>query len=180
MGASGGGPHALACAALLPDRVIGAVSIAGLAPFDAVGIDWFGGMADDSALRAAMRGRDPRAAYEETAEFDPASFTERDYAALDGPWSALGEDVGLASAAGPDGIIDDDIAFVRPWGFDVADIAAPVLIVQGGQDRVVPPAHGEWLVNHLPNAELWFRPRDGHISILGACPLAMDWLLAHV
>jgi pimeloyl-ACP methyl ester carboxylesterase len=179
MGASGGGPHALACAALLPDRVTGAASFAGLAPYEAAGIDWFGGMADDGALRAAARGREVRERYEETAEFNPASFVERDYAALDGAWASLGADVGLASAAGADGIIDDDVAFVTPWGFDVETISAPVLIVHGGQDRVVPPAHADWLLHHLPDAELWFRPGDGHISILEACPLAMDWLRSH-
>ncbi|MGH2617872.1 MAG: alpha/beta fold hydrolase [Thermomicrobiales bacterium] len=179
MGASGGGPHALACAALLPDRVTGAVSIAGLAPFDAVGIDWFAGMADAGALRASVLGREARERFEETAAFDPESFTERDYAALDGGWSSLGADVGVAAAGGADGIIADDLAFVAPWGFDVADIAATVLLVHGGQDRVIPPAHGDWLLHHLSDAELWLRPRDGHISILDACPLAMDWLRAH-
>jgi pimeloyl-ACP methyl ester carboxylesterase len=179
MGASGGGPHALACAALLPERVSGAASIAGLAPFEADGLDWFAGMADESALRAAARGREARVRYEETAEFDPESFTERDYAALAGAWSALGADVGVAAAAGPEGLIDDDLAFVAPWGFDVTDITVPVLLVHGGQDRVVPPAHGDWLLRHCRDAELWFRPHDGHISILDACPLAMDWLRAH-
>jgi pimeloyl-ACP methyl ester carboxylesterase len=179
IGASGGGPHALACAALLPERVTGVACLAGPAPFDADGIDWFAGMADDSALRAALLGREARARYEETAEFDPASFTERDHAMFDGVWSALGDDVGLASAAGADGLIDDDVAFVTPWGFAVAHIAAPVLIVHGGQDRVIPPAHGHWLLRHCQNAELWLRPNDGHISILDACPLVMDWLRAH-
>jgi pimeloyl-ACP methyl ester carboxylesterase len=148
MGASGGGPHALACAALLPDRVTGAASIAGLAPYGAAGIDWFGGMADDAALRAAARGREARERYEETA-------------------------------AGPDGIIDDDVAYATPWGFDVETILAPVLLVHGGQDRVVPPAHSDWLLRHCRDAELWVRPHDGHISVLNACPVAMDWLLAH-
>ena len=57
-------------------------------------------------------------------------------------------------------------------------IEAPVLLVQGGEDRIVPPAHADWLVRHCPRSELWLRPRDGHVSILDACPLAMDWLVA--
>lgn len=180
MGASGGGPHALACAALLPDRVTGVACLAGLAPFDADGIDWFGGMASDGAsLRAAAAGRHARELREETEEFDSESFTERDYAALAGSWASLGADVGLAAAAGADGLIDDDLAFVAPWGFAVTEITAPVLLVHGGQDRVVPPAHGEWLLHHCPRSELWFRADDGHISILDACPPAMDWLRAH-
>ena len=156
----------------------GAAILGGVAPFAADGLDWFAGMADDSALRAAMLGRASRERYEETAQFDPASFTDRDFAALDGAWSSLSKDV-AAAAADPGGAIDDDITFVSPWGFDATDIAAHVLIVHGGQDRVIPPAHGDWLLRRLPNAELWLRPRDGHISVLDACPLAMDWLREH-
>jgi pimeloyl-ACP methyl ester carboxylesterase len=178
MGASGGGPHALAAAALLPDRVSAAACLASPAPYDAVGLDFFAGMASDGALRAALAGRPARAHHQATAEFDPESFVERDYAALEGAWASLGADVGEASAAGPDGLIDDDMAFVRPWGFDVATITVPVLFVQGGRDRVVPPAHGAWLARTCPGAELWERPDDGHISVLTECPAALDWLLA--
>jgi pimeloyl-ACP methyl ester carboxylesterase len=177
MGASGGGPHALACAALLPERVIAVATLATLAPRDADGLDWYAGMAGDGAsLRAAEKGREARALFEETNEFDPTSFIDRDYAALDGAWSSLGDDVGLAAAAGPDGIIDDDVAYVTPWGFDLVSITAPVLFVHGGRDRVVPPNHSEWLVWHCRDAELWLRPRESHISILDAAPLAMEWL----
>jgi len=179
MGASGGGPHALACAALLPDRVIAAACLAAIAPFDADGLDFFAGMASDGALRAARAGRPAREHYQATAEFDPASFVERDYDALKGDWASLGADVGEASAAGPDGLIDDDMAFVVPWGFDVAAISVPVLIAQGGRDRVVPPTHGAWLARTIPNAELWDCADDGHISILTECAPALDWLLAH-
>lgn len=180
MGASGGGPHALACAALLPARVTGVACLASPAPFDADGIDWFGGMASDGAsLRAAVAGRQAREHHEAAVEFDPESFTARDYAALAGAWSSLSADVGLAAAAGADGLIDDDLAFVAPWGFKVSDITVPVLLAQGGQDRVIPPAHADWLLHQCQRAELWFRPNDGHISILDACPLAMDWLRAH-
>jgi pimeloyl-ACP methyl ester carboxylesterase len=91
----------------------------------------------------------------------------------------LGDDATSASAAGSDGLCDDDLAFVAPWGFDVSDIRAPVLLVQGGDDRVIPPAHAESLLRECTDGELWVRPNDGHISILNACPLAMDWLLAH-
>jgi pimeloyl-ACP methyl ester carboxylesterase len=62
----------------------------------------------------------------------------------------------------------------------VERIAAPVLLVQGGQDRIVPSAHADWLMHHCRRPELWFRPHDGHVSILGACPLALDWLKAHL
>ncbi|MCU1446296.1 MAG: alpha/beta hydrolase [Cryobacterium sp.] len=179
MGASGGGPHALACAALLPGRVSAVACLAALAPFDAGGLDFFAGMSDGAALQAALAGRPAREHYETTAEFDPESFVERDYAALEGDWAALGADVGAAAAYGPDGLIDDDMAFVTPWGFDVADITVPVLIVQGGRDRVVPPGHGAWLARTCADAELWERPDDGHISVLNECPAALDWLRSH-
>jgi pimeloyl-ACP methyl ester carboxylesterase len=68
------------------------------------------------------------------------------------------------------------VAFVAPWGFDVTQLDGPVLVVQGGQDRVVPPAHADWLVRNCRSAELWLRPHDGHVSVLDASPVAMDWL----
>jgi pimeloyl-ACP methyl ester carboxylesterase len=175
MGASGGGPHALACAALLPERVTGAVSVAGLAPFTEE-FDWFAGMVLDGALRAAREGREARVRYAESAEFDKDSFTAADWAALSGAWASLAEDAGRAGAAWPDGEVDDDVAFAAPWGFDLTQIDPRVLVVQGGEDRVVPPAHADWLTRHCLRPELWLRPRDGHVSVLDACPLAMDWL----
>jgi pimeloyl-ACP methyl ester carboxylesterase len=178
MGASGGGPHALACAALLAGRVTGAACVASLAPFTE-DFDWFAGMVSDGGLRAAVAGREARARFAASDEFDENSFTPADWAALSGAWASLGDDAMRADAAGPDGLIDDDVAFVAPWGFDVTRIDTPVLVVQGGEDRVVPPAHAHWLTRHCPRPELWLRPRDGHVSVLGACPLALDWLKAH-
>jgi pimeloyl-ACP methyl ester carboxylesterase len=179
MGYSGGGPHALACGALLAGRVTGVVCLASLAPFTG-DFDWSAGMVSEGALRAAVAGRGARARYAASAEFDEDSFTPADRAALSGAWASLGEDAGRAGAAGPDGEIDDDVAFAGPWGFDVAMIEAPVLLVQGGQDRIVPSAHADWLLRHCRRPELWLRPHDGHVSILDACPLAMDWLKAQV
>ena len=109
--------------------------------------------------------------------FDPDSFIAADWAALEADWKSLGEDAMRAGRAGPDGLIDDDVAFARDWGFELEAVTTPVLVVQGGLDRVIPPAHGDALLRALPNAELWLRPRDGHVSVLHACPVAMDWLL---
>ncbi|WP_265523482.1 alpha/beta fold hydrolase [Oerskovia flava] len=177
MGSSGGGPHALACAALLPGRVTAAVCFASVAP-RVDDLDWFAGMASDGALRSALEGRAARARFAETEEFDPLSFTDTDWAALDGTWSALGADAGRAGEDGPDGLIDDDVALAAPWGFDVGLIDVPVLLVQGGQDRVVPPSHAHWLAEHCPTAELWTRPHDGHVSVLDTAAVALDWLTA--
>ena len=176
MGASGGGPHALACAALLSDRLIGGVCLASAAPFTH-DFDWYAGMASPGGLRAAEAGRDARERYAATEEFDASQFTPADWAALSGTWTSLERDAGQAGAAGPDGLIDDDVAFVKRWGFDVSAITVPVLLVQGGEDRVIPPSHADWLLRMIPTSELWLRPRDGHVSVLDACPVAMDWLL---
>ncbi len=176
MGTSGGGPHALACAALLPERVIGAVTLASPAPYTDA-FDWYAGMVSPGGLHAAASGRDARARYAATEEFDENSFTPADWAALNGRWASLGRDAGQAGAAGPDGLIDDDVALAAPWGFDVAEISVPVLLVQGGEDRVVPPSHADTLTRAVPTSELWLRPHDGHVSVLDACPVAMDWLL---
>jgi pimeloyl-ACP methyl ester carboxylesterase len=181
MGHSGGGPHALACAALLPERVLGVVSGAGLAPYGADGLDYFGGMTPSGAasLHAAVAGREAKDAYEASApEFDPETFTPADYAALAGSWGWLNSVVGPATAQGPGGLIADDLAYVAPWGFDPAQIEAPVLLLHGGQDRVVPPSHGEWLLAHVPTSELWRCPEDGHISVLGSAEAALEWLRA--
>jgi pimeloyl-ACP methyl ester carboxylesterase len=176
MGSSSGGSHALACAALLPGRVTGVACFAAIAPY--TGDDsWFAGMADDGALRAATAGREARLRYGEQSEFDPATFTTADFDALSGTWEAMGVDAGTAGRAGPDGQVDDDIALVTPWAADLALIEAPVLLVQGEQDRVAPRTHAEQLARTLPQSEMWFRADDGHISVLDACPEAMDWLL---
>lgn len=176
MGASGGGPHALACAALMPDRVWGAATFASLAPLSN-DFDWFAGMAGGGpSLRASLDGRAAREEFERTAEFDEASFNDLDYIALRTRWASLNADVAVASAAGAAGLVDDDLALVQPWGAELSRIQSPVLLAHGGDDRVVPVSHAHRLLGLLPNAELWLRPRDGHISILDAGDLAIDWL----
>ncbi len=177
IGHSGGGPHALACAALA-DRVVAAVSISGLAPYDAAGLDWFAGTAPAgvASLRAAAAGREAKARHEASATDDDPGFTPADVAALSGDWAWLLEVVRPAIAAGPGGLIDDDLAFVAPWGFDPATISLPVLLVHGGQDAVVPSAHGDWLATRIPNAELRVDPDDGHVSVLHQAPASLEWL----
>jgi pimeloyl-ACP methyl ester carboxylesterase len=181
MGHSGGGPHALACAALLPHRVLAAVSAAGLAPFDAADLDWFAGMHPSGAasLRAAHAGLAAKTAYEAaSAAFDPTLFTAADQAALSGPWAWLETVVAPALAQGPGGLIDDDIAYVSPWGVDCSRIAPPVLLLHGDDDRIVPAAHSAWLARHCPAATLWQRPGEGHLSVLNMAGRALDWLRA--
>jgi pimeloyl-ACP methyl ester carboxylesterase len=180
MGHSGGGPHALACAALLPERVAGVVSAAGLAPFGAEGLDWFAGMGSASAasLRAAAEGRPAKVRFEASGGGEP-EFAPADRAALAGEWSWILTVVRPAVAAGPGGLIDDDLAYVAPWGFEPARIVAPALFLHGGRDRIVPSSHGEWLAQRVPSAELRLAPEDGHISVLNSAPTALEWLRAH-
>lgn len=179
MGHSGGGPHALACGALLPDRVLAVVSVAGLALFDVDGLDWFSGMTPSgvASLRAAAPGRAAKERYEASdPEFDPEMFTPSDHAALSGSWSWLNSVVEPAMEAGPGGLIDDDLAYVALWGFDPTQITVPTLLLHGGQDRIVPSCHGEWLANHIDTAELRLYPEDGHISVLNFGESALGWL----
>jgi len=178
MGHSGGGAHALACAALLPDRVQAVICAAGLAPYAAEGLDWFAGMYPGGAaeLAAAAAGREALAELLNATEYDPEMFTPTDLTSLGGPWAWLFRIAGEATQAGLEGMIEDDLAGVAPWGFEPSQIRAPVLYLHGGRDRIVPAAHAQWLTGHTPGAELWLRPDDGHISVLDAGPAAMEWL----
>ena len=181
MGHSGGGSHALACGALLGERVLGVVSVAGLAPFGAEGLDWFAGMAPSgvASLRAAARGRAAKERYEASAGEQDPGFIPADLAALSGAWSWLGDVVGPAVEGGPGGLIEDDLAYVAPWGADPARVTAPTLLLHGGRDRVVPASHGGWLARRCPSAELRLFPHDGHISVLDGSAAALGWLREH-
>jgi pimeloyl-ACP methyl ester carboxylesterase len=181
-GHSGGGPHALACGALLPDRVAGVISASAPAPPAAEGLDWFAGWTASGTgeQRAAAAGRDALRQYLETAEFDPESFIPADEDALGGRWSWLGGVAGAAMEQGPDGMIDDLLAGARPWGFDPADVRVPVLILHGAADRMVPASHGEWLAARCPSAVLRLEPQAGHITVLDEGPAALAWLREQV
>jgi pimeloyl-ACP methyl ester carboxylesterase len=179
MGHSGGGPHALACAALLPDRVLGVVSISGPAPFDAGDLDWFAGMGPTSAasLRAARDGRAVKERHEAAPTAAEPDFLPSDWDALAGVWAWFHTVVGPAMANGNGPLIDDDLATVGPWGFEPAAIRAPALFVHGSADRVIPSAHSAWLSSLVPSSELRLVRDAGHISVLDAAPSALEWLV---
>jgi pimeloyl-ACP methyl ester carboxylesterase len=179
IGHSAGAAHALACAALLPDRVVAAVATSGLAPFGAEGLDWLAGFADvgAGAFRAALRGRAARERYDDEVPDDAdIGFTAADWEALSGDWSWLLDVVRRGQESGPGAAVDDDLAAVAPWGFEPADIRVPVLIAHGGLDRMVPASHARWLAHRIPSAELWLRPDDGHITVLASAESALEWL----
>jgi pimeloyl-ACP methyl ester carboxylesterase len=181
LGASGGGPHALACAAVLGDRVPAVGCLASLAPFDAVGLDWYAGMAPSGVAEftAATRGatelishlsRDAAEELDELAAADLAVF-----AGPYGDWLVTSSTEGLSK--GYTGAVEDDLAFVEPWGFDPATVQAPVLLVQGGADRFVPPSHAEWLAATCRRSDLRLTKDDGHISVFSRMEEIIAWLL---
>jgi pimeloyl-ACP methyl ester carboxylesterase len=193
-GASGGGPHSLACAALLPDLVVAGATLASPAPYAAPGLDWLAGMGQDNIeeFGAALEGRDSVAKYIEgqvpallssdteemvvemrslLSPIDAAAFTDDfgDY---------LLENLRAGIEQRRDGWIDDDQAFIQDWGFDIAEIKIPVLIVHGGQDKFVPLSHSEWLAGHIGTAETSFFPDEGHLSLARYHVAEIDeWLL---
>ncbi|MFW7415146.1 alpha/beta fold hydrolase [Demequina sp. SO4-18] len=174
MGYSGGGPHALACAAADP-RVVGAIVVAGLAPRSADGLDWYADMIASGrhVLSAAEHGEEARRLAEHDG-YDP-EFNARDLEALDGPWSWLGDIAGAFTADDLDGAIDDDLSYVRDWDVDLDAIGAATLVIHGTEDRIAPVSHGTWVAERI-GAQLWKRGGDGHVSAVQALPEALRWL----
>jgi pimeloyl-ACP methyl ester carboxylesterase len=179
-GISGGGPHALACAALAPDLVAAAASIAGVMPYGADGVDYLEGMGEanvaefgavlegEETLRpllerdaVAMRDGGPEGVKETLATL----LSPVDETALAGMGDFLHETMELGLRPGVDGWLDDNLAFVADWGFDPASIEIPVLLLHGVEDRFVPATHFEWLAGRIPAAEARLEPAHGHLSL---------------
>jgi pimeloyl-ACP methyl ester carboxylesterase len=178
MGYSGGGSYALGCAAALGGRVRAVLSLAGIAPYGADGLDWFAGMIPSgvAALGTAAAGRAVRAALEASGFAYDTRFTAADLALFEGPWGWLGKVAGPALDAGPYGQIDDDVSYTIPWGCDPGAIDAPVLLLHGTEDRIIPAGHGAWLAAHCPTAELRLCPGDSHFTIVGHAASGLEWL----
>jgi pimeloyl-ACP methyl ester carboxylesterase len=181
-GISGGGPHALACAALLPERVVAAASLAGAAPYEAEGLDFVDGMGEGNVKEFGLllEGREKlepflraerdallAAGQEGMAEGMRTLLSPVDAAAFTGETAEfLFESLRVGSAERIDGWLDDDLAFVKPWGCSVEQISVPVLLWQGAEDRFMPLAHGEWLASRIPACQAHLSPEDGHITLL--------------
>ena len=180
-GISGGGPHVLACAALLPDLVTAAASLASLAPMDAEGLDWFEGMGQDNVDDTKLLQRDKKAARakleterEETlaataddlAELLKTLLTPVDAAALTGEIAEYLVYTGREGLApGSQGWWDDGMAHSSPWGFELSAIRVPVLLMHGRQDQFVPFGHGKWLAARIPGVEARLLDGDGHLTL---------------
>lgn len=180
-GWSGGGPHALACAARLADRVDAALIIAGVAPYPAEGLDWMGQMGEDNIVEfsKALEGEAALRPFLDAARKLLRHATAADLIA--GMSSLLpavdravltgevGEDMAAAFHEGlrngVDGWLDDDLAFTKPWGFSLAEVTAPTLLWQGAADLMVPPDHGRWLAKQIPGVVAHLEDGEGHLSI---------------
>lgn len=182
-GWSGGGPHALATAAVLPQRVRAVAVVAGVGPWDAPDLDAVDGMGAENVAEfaAAVAGeRQLRPLLDAAAAGLRAVGVEdlvgelstllppvdvRALRAGAGEWLAASFHAALAT--GIDGWLDDDLAFVRPWGFDLAALTGvPVALWQGDADLMVPIAHAEWLAVRVPHADVRLLPGEGHVSLM--------------
>ncbi len=180
-GVSGGGPHALACAAKLADRCLAAASVVGAPPFGAEGVDFLAEMGPENVAEfgAAIAGTEPLGRLLEkeagglrnvTAEQVVTAFgsllSDTDKTVLTGEYaSTIAALLRSAVRNGIAGWRDDDIALVSDWGFELAQLAAPVAIWHGQEDRMAPFAFGQWLAAHIPGARAHLLPGEGHLSI---------------
>ena len=182
IGMSGGGPHSLACAALLPGRCLAAASVAGIAPYKADGLDFLAGMGPENVTEFgfALQGADALTPYLEkeaeplravTGEQITAAFggliSGADAGVLTGEFAAeLAASCRAAVREGIAGWRDDDLAFAADWGFSLDALAGRAAIWQGDQDLMVPFTHGQWLAAHIPGARVHLEPGAGHLTMI--------------
>ena len=194
-GISGGGPYALACAALLPDLAVAVAAVASIAPYGIDGFDYYAGMGESNVESIKLYFSDPEASRRDlnegreqilaatpdqlAAELE-SLLSPVDAEALTGELANwLTETNKVALAAGDQGWWDDGAAHVTDWGFDFRDIRVPVKVWHGRQDRFVPVQHGQWLAASIPGAQADISDSDGHLTMIGRIGEIHDWLLQH-
>jgi pimeloyl-ACP methyl ester carboxylesterase len=193
-GISGGGPHALAAAALLPGRVVAAAALAAVAPYDAEGLDFTAGMGEQNVEEFANVVKNEAEHFAGLERERETLLATKPEELVDAWRTLLGPcDLEIASGElaafllaqmqtglepGYEGWADDDIVFVWPWGFELASIHVPVLHWHGAQDRFVPVAHAEWLAEHIPGVDSRITAEDGHLTLYERrIPEVHAWLL---
>jgi pimeloyl-ACP methyl ester carboxylesterase len=194
-GHSGGGPHALACAALLPERCVAAATLASPAPYAAEDLDWLAGMGEANVeefdlVLAGREALEPAVRQAQTEFFagGPDGLRQAMLTVL----SPLDQEVMTAefadwgfrvmsegAAKRVEGWRDDDLALVEPWGFELSDIRVPILLLHGTQDLMAPVAHGRWLAERIPGVEAEISASEGHLTLLAhRVPDVHEWLVA--
>jgi pimeloyl-ACP methyl ester carboxylesterase len=194
LGGSGGCPHSFACGAR-SERCLAAAAIAAPTPYPAEGLDWVAGMGEQNIeeFGLALEGAEKLEPYLEqaAAELRQASpeqikdvlasvLPPVDAAVLTGDRAEhVKRNSDRAVAPGIEGWRDDDIAFTRPWGFELSELEVPTLLWQGVEDKMVPAAHARWLTERIPGVEAHISEDDGHLSIaVGRIGEIYDWLAA--
>jgi len=193
LGRSGGGPHALACAALLPQRVTRAGVLVSIAPWAAKGLDWFAGMSESNIQEFTTAASAPETLAADLArtaakiKADPTSHVsalgpelpedDRRVVADAGIRALLAQNFAEALRDSAAGWVDDTLAFCAPWGFNLSDIQVPVLLWHGENDVFSPAAHARWLAGQIQDAELWVWPGIAHFGALEVVPDVLSWLI---
>ena len=194
VGRSGGGPHALACAALLPQRVVRTAVLVSFAPADADGLDWYAGMAEANTHEFGVADRDPPTLTEhlrvraDRAMKDPETFFEflrTQMSATDRPLAnavsfrrLFAETYVEALRNGPDGWVDDVVALRGNWGFRLEDVHGLVRLWHGANDRFAPVDHSRWMASRIPNAEVQIQEGEAHFGAIEILPEILGWLAA--
>lgn len=193
VGRSGGAPHALACAAMLPERITRVAALVACAPYTLMGPNWYDGMTGSNVREygTAEAGEEALAAYlgalAAAIRADPEShlpFDRNDLVRSDrlvmadyGIRGMLFDNFREALRRTPYGWIDDSLSLVRPWGFDPASISAPVRLWHGAEDVYAPVAHTRWLAARIPRAEMVIQLESGHFGSIEALPGVLSWLV---
>jgi len=193
VGGSGGAPHALACGALLQDRVLRVGALVTPAPSHTDDFDFYEGLAELNVKEfgAALEGRESIEAfiqpYADQLRADPDAVIEeilselpevdREIASRDGFRSVMRESFVEAVRQGVRGWADDDLAFAKSWGFEPEDVHAEVRLWQGELDVLAPRTHGEYVASRLPNARFELLEGGGHF-LDEQWDVVLDWLSA--
>lgn len=194
VGRSGGAPHALACGALLPERVRRVAALVSLAPPDAAGLDWFAGMSpgnvaeyrvarrgpEELARRLEQRAAEIRADPRSRLPFGDDRLPESDRTVISdyGIKNMLVHNFTEGLRTSGLGWVDDCLSFIEPWGFEPGGITVPVLLWHGAQDIFSPVSHTHWLAERIKHAEVSVVPGAAHFGAIAVLPAVLRWLKA--